>query len=373
MVNGFYVDVGAGHTEVDSVTKFFYENGWAGVNVEPNPELFESLRDRTRDVNLQIALGAECSTSEFTVVKGTGLSTFVTGNLDNAQERRETETIFVEVRTLRDVWNDFVPKGQEVHFLKIDAEGFEKEVILGGSWQKQRPWIVLVEATVPGTQRLSFAKWERTLLDNNYLFAFFDGLNRYYLADEHSSRFGHFGSPPNVFDGFVKNSEVQAQIRIKALEASLELERAQARNLKAVLANLHGHASQLQGRVLEAEARSGEIFDILDSVVKSKTWKITAPFRKLPRLRTAPKALIVCGYRLYLRSGFIRTLASATVLRSPKLTALLLRYMNPGHQSQVGKISTAELGQQEDYFRQLLTTSIEVVRQQQTGHHETGY
>ena len=27
---GFYVDVGANHEEIDSVTKYFYERGWSG-------------------------------------------------------------------------------------------------------------------------------------------------------------------------------------------------------------------------------------------------------------------------------------------------------------------------------------------------------
>ncbi len=34
---GFYVDVGAGHPVVDSVTKHFYDLGWRGINVEPLP------------------------------------------------------------------------------------------------------------------------------------------------------------------------------------------------------------------------------------------------------------------------------------------------------------------------------------------------
>ena len=33
--NGFYIDVGANHPAIDSVTKLFYENGWSGINIEP--------------------------------------------------------------------------------------------------------------------------------------------------------------------------------------------------------------------------------------------------------------------------------------------------------------------------------------------------
>src|SRR2546430_11530274 len=53
---GFYVDVGAGGPVVDSVTKHFYDRGWRGINVEPDPEAFRLLaEERPRDVSLAVA------------------------------------------------------------------------------------------------------------------------------------------------------------------------------------------------------------------------------------------------------------------------------------------------------------------------------
>lgn len=40
---GRYVDVGAGHPELHSVTKLFYDAGWSGINIEPVPELAHAL------------------------------------------------------------------------------------------------------------------------------------------------------------------------------------------------------------------------------------------------------------------------------------------------------------------------------------------
>ena len=40
---GFYVDVGANHPTFHSVTKFFYDRGWNGINIEPNTELVREL------------------------------------------------------------------------------------------------------------------------------------------------------------------------------------------------------------------------------------------------------------------------------------------------------------------------------------------
>ena len=50
---GRYVDVGAFHPEIDSVTKWFYDQGWSGINIEPVPESFDALNAaRSRDQNL---------------------------------------------------------------------------------------------------------------------------------------------------------------------------------------------------------------------------------------------------------------------------------------------------------------------------------
>jgi hypothetical protein len=53
--NGIYVDVGACHPSVDSVTKLFYDRGWTGVNIEPSKRFHALLNlQRTRDKNLNV-------------------------------------------------------------------------------------------------------------------------------------------------------------------------------------------------------------------------------------------------------------------------------------------------------------------------------
>jgi hypothetical protein len=92
--------------------------------------------------------------------------------------------------------------GVTIDFLKIDVEGWEEAVIRGGDWQRFRPRVVLVEATQPNSPRPSHAAWEPLLLEAGYLFAYFDGLNRYYVRKEDEDLLAHFATPPNVFDKF---------------------------------------------------------------------------------------------------------------------------------------------------------------------------
>ncbi|MEP7181738.1 MAG: FkbM family methyltransferase [Betaproteobacteria bacterium] len=207
---GTYIDVGANDPERDSVTRAFYDRGWSGVNVEPVGSHFERLRQaRPRDVNLRVAVGAGDGELAFFEIPDTGLST-----LDAAVAERHRAAGFavvpirVPVRTLSDIWSEHV--AGDVHFLKIDVEGTEADVLAGANLRRQRPWIVVVESTAPLTRIARHATWERLLTDADYLFVWFDGLNRYYVAAERADLTRHFDGPPGERDDFVRAAELVA-------------------------------------------------------------------------------------------------------------------------------------------------------------------
>ena len=128
--NGFYVDVGAADPYVDSVTRLFYEHGWSGINVEPSP-CFEALREaRPRDVNLRIAIGeSEGSVPFFLTYPYLGMSTVdpsVHAGVPEAIER--IEEIAIPQRRLDSILREHAA-GRTIHFLKVDVEGAERQVL----------------------------------------------------------------------------------------------------------------------------------------------------------------------------------------------------------------------------------------------------
>lgn len=199
---GFYIDVGAEDPTKDSVTRAFYERGWQGINIEPVQGHFDKLCDeRPRDLTLQIAIGDQVGWITLYEIPDTGLSTLVR----EVAARHQSEGLdYVERRvpitTLNSLWEDFV-KG-EVHFLKIDVEGYEDQVLRGMALVQYRPWIILLEATEPRSCEETWYQWEDRLLESHYEFVHFDGLNRWYLAKERSYLKSRFAAPPNVFDQF---------------------------------------------------------------------------------------------------------------------------------------------------------------------------
>lgn len=204
---GVYVDVGAQHPTVDSVTRHFYDQGWHGINLEPHPAYFAALqRERPRDINLNLAVSDHAGTANFHFVEDSGLSSLHAGALQVAAKHGlKSRTGQVVVKRLDAVLVEHdMP---EIHFLKIDVEGAEREVLLGVDFERWRPWIMVIEATRPNDPAPCWDMFEPVALAARYQPVLFDGLNRWYLREESMSLSERFMVPINIFDRYLRWKE----------------------------------------------------------------------------------------------------------------------------------------------------------------------
>ena len=293
--NGFYIDVGANDPSLYSVTRAFYDKGWNGINVEPVAEFFERLKAaRPRDTNLMIGAGETAGQFSFFDIPDTGLAT---SDPIVAQRHRDAgwavNTIEIPVLPLSEICRAHVQG--EIHFLKIDVEGAEKSVLLGMDFRKWRPWLVIVEATVPMSQETVHSGWESILTEADYDFVYFDGLNRYYTAREHAELKPSFATPPNVFDGFVLNADQESKIRAAEADAIARraqlhaktceqrmaeaVAQAQAEKEIASAARIQSEFSNAQAQL--ANRQRDDVEKQLAAVLDSTSWRITRPLRAL--------------------------------------------------------------------------------------------
>jgi FkbM family methyltransferase len=232
---GFYVDIGASHPSVDSVTKTFYDRGWSGINVEPGDIFAELAAARPRDVNLRMAVYDHAGDLDFAQQPEgyAGLSRVQeagAGGISAPSGVPEVQMRRVACDTLGSILQTHAQR-RPISFLKIDAEGSELTIIRSTDWRAIRPTVLVIEATKPLSNELDNAEWEPILLEQGYVPAYFDGINCFYVPEERSDLLRHFALPVNVLDGFVRpepaaaaacREELQgAHERIAALAAEL--------------------------------------------------------------------------------------------------------------------------------------------------------
>ena len=255
--NGFYIDVGANDPVLDSVTNAFYERGWRGINIEPLLSHHADLvAVRPRDINLQCAVGAVSGEIEIWEADVRGWAT--ASDVVIAQHTANGHAgVFhkVPVTKLTDICAQHV--SGHIHFLKIDVEGFEKSVIDGMDFSQFRPWILVIEATRPNSTEEIHEEWECDVLAASYLLAYIDGLNRFYVAQEHSELLHSLRNPPNVFDEFIRFEQLNSELR--AQQAEVEAQQASTHTLQAEAQTQQAKArvavSESENRILETQAQ----------------------------------------------------------------------------------------------------------------------
>lgn len=365
--NGFYIDVGAAWPKDDSVTFAFYEKKWSGINVEPNPAMYKELCEaRERDINLEVAVGDAVGASmEMCFFDNGGLSTLDSDIAEmHIKDGHAVNRLNVNIQSLCQIWSEYVPYDQDVHFLKVDVEGYEGTVLKSNDWEKNRPWIVVIEATLPLSQEENHSDWEGLLLDNQYCFVYADGLNRFYVAQEHSEFLDAFKYPPNVFDEFTTSTQKFFENRTTKLQerAHKLAERAEASEFRAnetehalhelrhemqQLAQNHASMSQEYERVSQDFHNTQQV---LKSVHESTSWYITAPLRKLGDYIRSAKAFLysmlmkVVGYLIRVLQRPISILIRQ-VAKRPALKARLIVFLQrfPGLSNKLKSIATGQV------------------------------
>ena len=279
VVSGHYLEIGANHPTVDSITRSFYDNGWSGITVEPMAELAAAHRNtRPRDVQVEAVAGRPgVERAVLHEVDGTGLST-LDDELRDQHVHAGFSTHDVEVQSL--TVDQILETSQhgDLHFVVIDTEGSEPDVLSGFDLRRWRPWILVVEATIPNSNEPCHDAWEPGVLAAGYRFCLFDGLSRFYVADERADDLAKLLSyPANVLDNFIDHRNLARSQRLEVLIDDVIKWRS------AALTRWAGTTARASAPVAH-DARAALLEAELAAVRRTLSWRITRPLRLARRV-----------------------------------------------------------------------------------------
>jgi FkbM family methyltransferase len=278
---GRYVEVGANHPSHDSVTRAFYDAGWSGITIEPVPYFADLQRaERPRDHLVQAAI-TNSGSGEITlhVVPGTGLSTIVDTVSDrHAAAGIEHTDLVVPTMRLDDVLADSEMTGQEIHFMLIDVEGAERDVLQSVDLGRWRPWVLVVESTAPASTVTTHNDWEPELLARGYEYCLFDGISRFYVAAEKADLLrAALSYPVCVWDDY---QTLSTTIAMKERQELLE----QTGHWRTV-ALTHWADAVSQGiGTSGSEAELEQAREQLVAIQNTVSWRVTRPLRGVRRV-----------------------------------------------------------------------------------------
>jgi FkbM family methyltransferase len=205
--NGFYIDIGAQHPVIDSVSKAFYEKGWRGIHVEATSAYAKLIReDRPDEIVIEAAVSDKHGDMTFYEIPETGLSTgdYNYAELCRLQGFKITQRV-VPTTTLSDIIAKAIDR--EIHWLKIDVEGMEKLVLQGLRLIQNKPWVLVIESIAPNSRICSHLNWEDYVTNAGYIYSYFDGINRFYIHRNSGIPKDIFDVPYNIFDGYRCNTK----------------------------------------------------------------------------------------------------------------------------------------------------------------------
>ncbi|MCT0229472.1 FkbM family methyltransferase [Synechococcus sp. CS-1324] len=300
---GFYIEVGAGDPIAESVSCGFYARGWRGVLVEPAADVVIALsQERPEDALEPVALGASSGSLHFFDFKGTAHS--CADPLIAAQrvlagfQLRETE---VRLHTLDQIFERHA-EGKEIHWLKVAVEGMEADVLAGWSSLRFHPWIVVVNSLHPTSGADTHAAWEHHLIHKGYSCARFDGVNRFYVSQEHNDLAAALASPPLGLAGVqLGGRPCHPLCGGTWQEAQAELE-ALGRHTRAVEAELEAIRSSPWWRLSGPARHGAEVLSPLPGQLQTASRRVRGTLSRLLRRAAHSRPGRSLQHRLPLRA-----------------------------------------------------------------------
>ena len=273
----------------------------------PGPMHAALVEARSRDVNLDVAVSTEEGQADFWISSpDSGLSSFAAPDAELVPEGFSFDKTQVRCARLDTLIEEHARGMREIDFLKIDVEGAEGDVLRSFDPAEIRPTVILVEAISPIENRRNHEEWEPSLLDHGYVFAAFDGINRFYVTAERwssstrshtrcrsstgTSRSMQFASGsgntrPSNSARATGSGERDALNQAAPARRNKQDARDRVRQLEATSATLATNLGKLEAKNAALTTHGDGAADQLKAMQATVSWRITRPLRSVRRVQ----------------------------------------------------------------------------------------
>lgn len=145
-----YLDIGTNLPVAGNNTYFFYNKGFSGVCIEPDPELYQLIKkERPRDTVLNAGIGLQGDSSAPLYIfphPFTGWNTF---SRSEAKKREQESGIKIKeekitpLKTINGVIAEYFERWP--NFISIDVEGLDLEILRTLDFSKYQPEVICAE------------------------------------------------------------------------------------------------------------------------------------------------------------------------------------------------------------------------------------
>jgi FkbM family methyltransferase len=179
---GIYVDIGANDPIHTSNTKRFYDRGWSGICIEPNPQKWAVFcQVRPRDITLNCGVSDTEGAFTFYCMDQDNVSTFdpaVVKHMGIERGAKVVQECSVTTKRLENIIGEYPGSNREIDFMSVDVEGYELKVLRSNNWELYRPKLLVVEMN-KNTQII-----ETYLCSKGYALVFQNNENQIFTSTE---------------------------------------------------------------------------------------------------------------------------------------------------------------------------------------------
>ena len=102
---------------------------------------------RPKDINIEKGIGIKNDQLTFYQFNESALNTFCKEEAfsKNKYGYKIIKSNLVQIDTLENILDKYMPENTQIDFLNIDAEGKDEEVLISNNWEKYKPNFILIE------------------------------------------------------------------------------------------------------------------------------------------------------------------------------------------------------------------------------------